>query len=75
MLYEVITPVAGPVNNYAFRCRTCHYLNSHNQTGMEVGQAWAPLNADVNIRFDPARNGGSPTYNGANASSARNNFV
>ena len=58
-------PVVTPVNNYAFRCKTCHYGNNHNESDMSVGGTWpSSLTTNVNIAFDPAKNGGTPTYAG-----------
>ena len=59
------------VNNKGYQCAVCHYNFDHNQSGFYAGSIWddtSVLPARINIRFDAAWNPGSPTYNGANAS-------
>jgi predicted CxxxxCH...CXXCH cytochrome family protein len=59
---------------YAYPCGTCHYNYTHNQSNLVAGGSWTDvtvLPANINVRFDPARNAGTNlTYGGAEADSA-----
>ncbi|MHB8783293.1 MAG: CxxxxCH/CxxCH domain c-type cytochrome, partial [Desulfobacteria bacterium] len=61
-------PDAG--GGYGFGCNTCHYKNTHNQSGVVVGGAWSVPPGNVNIKFDGTwnpKNANGPLYAGVAA--------